>query len=422
MRIAFASVFLLFILPGAGLAQRPDTVPAPADSAVAADSLQLMRELEAALSGGADAAAPDAPPAGGAQGPSNPRLLPDISAVGDLVGDLSPEQSTQFDEARFAVREVEVALQAAVDPYFRGDVFFGISPEEGIAIEQAFLTTTGLPYALEARLGRFILPFGKQNQTHRHDLHTFEYPYVIQRFLGEEGLKGTGVSVSKLFAPFGFYQELQLAAVDRLGETEEGDELRAEAPASRRLGGMGYQGRLRNYWDLSQSANVELAASAMTGRLARETSPFGEFNAVNARQTTVGADLTFRWRPLRQGLYESLILQGEVMHQVNERDPALPPGAGLAEAARDYSGAYLFGRWQLSRRLYLGGRYDWVEDPELAGETLQATSGYLEFFPSEFSKILFGYERRFADLDLEAPDRILLQAVFSLGPHKPHPF
>lgn len=70
-------------------------------------------------------------------GPTNPRLLPDISLAGDLVFDLS-RRSTQEDGRRFSVREVEVAFQAAVDPYFRGDVFLGYSDVEGVAIEQAF--------------------------------------------------------------------------------------------------------------------------------------------------------------------------------------------------------------------------------------------------------------------------------------------
>ena len=64
-------------------------------------------------------------------GPTNPRLLPDISAVGDIVFDLSPDGSTQEDGARLNVREVEVALQAAVDPYFRGDIFLGVSDARG---------------------------------------------------------------------------------------------------------------------------------------------------------------------------------------------------------------------------------------------------------------------------------------------------
>jgi len=107
-----------------------------ADSARIADSIAVVRELERIR---AEPRAHDPgrqqPPQGA---PSNPRLLPDISAVGDLIGDLSPKGSTQEGGERFSVREVEVALQAAVDPYFRGDVFFGVSDLEKISIEQAY--------------------------------------------------------------------------------------------------------------------------------------------------------------------------------------------------------------------------------------------------------------------------------------------
>ena len=105
------------------------------------------------------------------------------------------------------MREVELALGANVDPYFRGDFILGVSDEEGISIEEGYLTTTSLPWQLQVRVGRFHLPFGKQNTTHRAELHTIEYPYVIQRFLGDHGGKGTGLVLSKIFSPFGFYQE-----------------------------------------------------------------------------------------------------------------------------------------------------------------------------------------------------------------------
>ena len=105
-----------------------------ADSARIADSIAVVRELERMQ------AEPKTPPSQqptGQGGPTNPRLLPDISAVGDLVGDLSPKGSTQADGDRFSVREVEIAVQAAVDPFFRGDVFLGISDLEKVSIEQA---------------------------------------------------------------------------------------------------------------------------------------------------------------------------------------------------------------------------------------------------------------------------------------------
>jgi hypothetical protein len=399
---------------------RRDTLAARRDSAAAADSLAVVRELEG-MQARRDTT-PGQPAASGAV----QRLLPDISVVGDFVGDLSPEGSTQEGGERFAVREVEVAFQAAVDPYFRGDVFLGISDLEGIAIEQAYLTTTSLPHGIEARLGRFLMPFGKQNTTHRHDLHTVEYPWVVQTFFGAEGLKGTGVYASRVFAPFGFYQELQLTAVDGLGEPAEG--LATAEPINRRLGGLGYSARLRNYVDLSQASNFELSFSALTGKLARPVAA-AEGDAVNAfatRQTTLAADLTYRWRPLQQGLYHSLIVQAEVMHQLNA-DPGstvqLPDGSTVVFEGprRAFTGAYGFGRWQLSQRTFVGARYDWVQDPSADGDALTAGSGYLEFFPSEFSKLTAAYER-FMPATGDPVNRILLQATFALGPHKPHPF
>jgi hypothetical protein len=402
------------------------------------DSVALMKELGGALAAPADTAGrtpAQNQPTGPQGGPTNPRLLPDISAVGDFVADLSPKGSTQEDGARFSVREVELAVQAVVDPYFRGDVFLGISDLEGISIEQAYLTTTSLPNQLEVRLGRYLMPVGKQNTTHRHDLHTIEYPYVIQRFLSTDGLKGTGVQASRVFSPFGFYQELILNAVDRLGERE--DSLTPFESVNKSLGGLGYAARLRNYVDVSEAANFELSFSAITGKREQPlTASYASqlvdgVNAALARQTVLGADLTYRWRPLQQGLYKSFILQSEIMHQINESDPGLPGVNGCAECVsaslgyagptRDFTGAYVFARWQLTQRGFIGSRYDWLQDPITDGRTLNAGSVYLEWFPSEFSKLVAGYEA-VAPSGGTTVNRLLLQASFALGPHKPHPF
>jgi hypothetical protein len=402
---------------------RRDTTRADSARAKAiADSLELVRQAEAAQ--GAQQP-PQQQPMGAASGPTNPRLLPDFSAVGDLVGDLSPKGSTQDDNTRFGVREVELAVQAAVDPYFRGDVFLGLNDLEKVSIEQAFLTTTALPYGLELRLGRELLPIGKQNETHRHDLQTIEYPWVLQRFLSPDGLKGTGIRISKLLAPFGFYQELIVTVDDQFGEGS--DTLQTLLAVNRRLGGMGFTARFRNYWDLTQNANLELSASAATGDRAQpvtgELLPTG-INAIIARQSLVGADLTFRWRPLQQGLYRSFILQVEVMGQFNEHNPTIPPELEqftYAGPTRDFAGAYVFARWQIRQRAFIGARGDWLQDPLLNGGNFLAGSLYYELFPSEFSKINLAYERT-APHEQVAVNRFLLQASFSLGPHKPHPF
>src|SRR5215203_6752656 len=112
----WASLVLLVIAIAPARAQRDTTRRSPrdsvrADSARAADSIAVVRELER-LQGEPRAQTQGQP---GQGGPTNARLLPDISAVGDLVADLSHKGSTQEGGERFAVREVEIAVQAVVD-------------------------------------------------------------------------------------------------------------------------------------------------------------------------------------------------------------------------------------------------------------------------------------------------------------------
>jgi hypothetical protein len=213
------------------------------------------------------------------------------------------------------------------------------------------------------------------------------------------------------------------------------------------LGGLGFSARLRNYVDLSEAANIELSFSALTGKRARAIegtyqvladAPTGgtqlvDVNAVLARQSTFGADFTYRWRPLQQGIYQSFILQSEVMRQVNARGPSelLVQCSGgfepdtctvpLVTESRAYNGAYVLGRLQTSQRTFAVGRYDYLQDPSRDGRTLNAGSVYLEVFPSEFSKLVAGYEA-LAPAGGSMTHRLLVQAVFALGPHKPHPF
>src|SRR5687768_18298299 len=67
-------------------------------------------------------------------------LNPDISAIGELLIDLSAKRPmTTSSGQRFEVREVELGIQAVVDPFFRADFFIGLHPEE-VEIEEAYLT------------------------------------------------------------------------------------------------------------------------------------------------------------------------------------------------------------------------------------------------------------------------------------------
>jgi hypothetical protein len=417
-------------------AQQPDTIArrdsvARADSIAAADSIAIVRELE--RMGGAAARSDTATAyTGSVRGPINPRLLPDISTIGEVIGDFTPDSSTQESGRRIDIREVELAIGAAVDPYFRADVILGLNDLERISIEESYITAVALPGGLQGRLGRFHMPIGKQNTTHRGELQTIEYPYVIQRFLSPDAGKGTGLWLSEIFSPFGFYEELQLTGVDHFGEDEEG--LVTRETANKRLSGLGFSARLRNYIDITEATNIEISGSAATGRRAQpitcgglaSCADFEGTPGVNARQSLAGADVTLRWKPLQQALYRSFILQAEWMRQLNERDPSLPivPGTSVAYAgpSRDYDGVYVFARYQLAQRRFLGARFDWVQDLLYAGRTFRAASGYLQFFPTEFSKFVFEYEHTMPPAGEKSLNRFLFQSTFAVGPHRPHPF
>ena len=120
--------------------------------------------------------------------------------------------------AGFTAQEVELALSAIVDPYFRGDVFLTIPNLSGLEVEEAFATTTSLPYNLQAKVGSFRSAFGRQNGQHLHVQDFTRRPLLNAAFLGADGLRGPGAEVSWL-APLPFYvvlygEAFSLAAPD----------------------------------------------------------------------------------------------------------------------------------------------------------------------------------------------------------------
>src|SRR4051812_19245689 len=61
--------------------------------------------------------------------------------------------------AGFTAQEVELALSAIVDPYFKGEVYLTIPNLDGLEVEEAFATTTSLPYNLQVKAGSFRSAF-----------------------------------------------------------------------------------------------------------------------------------------------------------------------------------------------------------------------------------------------------------------------
>lgn len=297
-------------------------------------------------------------------------MNPDISAIGELLTDFSPGRARGTESGdRFEVREVELGIQAVVDPFFRADFFIGLHPEL-VEIEEAYLTALEIPFGFQARLGRFHLPLGKANLIHRPEQITIDYPWMIHDFFGSHGLASNGIGLSRIFGRLGFFQELLVYGVSGLGAHDHAHEHGAEETATEGFiveadddirNQVSLVGQLRNYWDLTTATNAELGFSAATGRL-QEFEELGcglnfqdpclpgqpaAQREVFVPQKYYGAHLTVRWRPLQQGLYRSLVWNSEFLINDGHEGQLL--------------GAFTQAQWQLTRRTYLGGRFNVVE-------------------------------------------------------------
>lgn len=301
---------------------------------------------------------------------------PDLSIVGNLRYDSdfrTPSESLD----RLRVDEIELALQGYLSPWSRADFFLSHPAEGGVEVEEGFLTLMSLPNDLQARIGKFKVPFGKLNPVHPEGWTFIDTPLVIRNLLGDEGWNDTGVEVTG-FVPNPFDQ-LITATLDVLGGENE---------IAFNRGPMANL-RLYTYFPFTDDAGLETGLSGAS-----------QFRAPldgSGRSTLVGLDLRYRWRPdpstsftllgeylqiwrheeAPSGAYVSADYQWDTAHDLDLRlDRSFAPG--VTEPTLATSLTYGHTIWETTR-FKLQGTHTWAPVPE---------------------------------------DRILFQTLFILGPHK----
>ena len=281
---------------------------------------------------------------------------PDLSLNADFLFHASSQDDVNEDHRPFRVREVELGLSGAVDPYGQYHIIIGLEEETPdqwtVGVEEAYFAYNDLPYDLRLRVGKFRASIGKVNDTHLHALPWIDYPRVITNYFGEEGLKGTGASLSWLVPnPWDHYLELTGEVFDSDNEILFAGEKSNDAAELVHL---------KSFWDLSASSTLELGLSAATA-------PDNEGHG-GRRSWIEGADLTFRWRPPGKGLYQAFEFRNEIL--TCQKD--LPDSMKTEDSWGMYSAA----EYQFSRRWAAGVRYDYSERPEdrnLREKTIQPT-------------------------------------------------
>src|SRR6266436_4181789 len=142
---------------------------------------------------------------------SSARNLNDIE-----VGDHDPQQRG------FNARNIELAFDGAVDPYFEGfaNIVFKLDNDNqtDVEVEEAFMQTTSLPFNLQLKGGQFFAAFGRINAVHPHAWDFADDPLVHGLFLGPDGLRGVGAQISWTL-PVSWYSQFLLAVQNGRGGT-----------------------------------------------------------------------------------------------------------------------------------------------------------------------------------------------------------
>jgi hypothetical protein len=132
------------------------------------------------------------------------------------VGDHDPQQRG------FNARNIELAFDGAVDPYFEGfaNIVFKLDNDNGteVEVEEAFMQTTNLPFGLQLKGGQFFAAFGRINPTHPHTWDFADDPLVNGLLLGPDGLRGVGAQISWTL-PTPWYSQLIFASQNGRGST-----------------------------------------------------------------------------------------------------------------------------------------------------------------------------------------------------------
>ncbi|HXK18693.1 MAG TPA: hypothetical protein VNG33_12870 [Polyangiaceae bacterium] len=347
-------------------------------------------------------------------------LNPDISLIADFAAAAFSNddhlESGAHDPVRngFNLQALELSLAAAVDPYLRFDshITFDL---HGLDVEEAYGTTLGLPFRLQARLGQFLNRFGRLNASHPHTWSFSDQPFALGRVFGAEGNKGLGVELSWL-TPLPWYVELVGSTMMADGEDTSRSFLGAQDRTLRGPKDLQYLTAAKQFFPLSEDWSLAWGLSGAFG-----PNPSGPGN----RSTIYGSDVYLKYRPITaesptvvsltsEWFYRRRQIPGDIVHDVSSYSELFWRFAQRwATAAR-----YEYG----SAALFMNGRRYSADplDPSWTASR-QRVALALTHYPSEFSRFRLQVSRDMPGWRA-ASYAGFLTAELAIGAHGAHAF
>jgi hypothetical protein len=331
-------------------------------------------------------------------------LNPEISLNGDLYGSI---QSDDPAADNFIPREFEFSFVSALDPFTRAKVFLTVEeeggrievfpgdPEEGdgasVGAEEGYVEWVALPGGVGIKAGRFFQQFGQLNRWHAHTLQFQSRSLPHLAFIGEGALAQDGASAHWLLPTGGSGAYEATVEVTRSGN----EILFGESH------GLSYLGHMNAFWQLSASTDLDLGVSAL----------FGDYEDLAGRRdhSLFGAEMSFNWAPPERSLYRGVVVRGGVMFS----DPGAVSGLPEPDPAL---GVWSLVEVKLSRKWILGGRYEWVENPEDPTESAWLASPALTYWQSEYVRLRAEYD--ILGNPGDTTWQFTLRITFAMGPHR----
>jgi hypothetical protein len=312
------------------------------------------------------------------------RLNPEISITGIVLANSADPGRNEIQ-----AQEFELDLQAALDPYSRTRVTLAVR-EEGVEIEEGYVSYNSLPGSLQLTVGKFRQRWGLLNRQHRHALPQSDYPLAYQSFFGEEGLAQTGLSfdwlLPKLWASS---NELSIEVTN--GENDV-------AFAGEFFEDFSFLGRFNNYWDLNAASYFEWGLSGIFGKTADD-----------ADSLVYGTDFAYSWSPPSRAKYRGVNWRAEILWSQKDDE--------FGEQ-QDAWGAFTYLEGLLARNFYLGARLDRAGDPLIPGDYKWGVLPYLTWWQSEYVRLRGEYGYYVLEPLGESENRFTLQLTWAAGPHK----
>jgi len=350
---------------------------------------------------------------------------PAFSFVGDFIADYRSGggEPVGWD---MNLRSLEVMAQAWVDPTAWA-YFVANSDGEALNVEEGAVHYTGLGGHSTIRAGKFFIDFGKQMQTHVHELRTIERPLALRVLLGEE-VKGSGIEWDDWVAA-GDSTAIRwsIGAFDNLlPETAaDFDPTLAASPSildRKSAGDMNFTARLTGFTDVGANGTLQFGGSARVIPSMQATfEPSGD-QQLDLSNTVVGADLTYGWKS-DTGV-NAFTIGGEYLISTGDTGFSITDVGGDGDPTNDtiavdsstLHGWFAFADYALDQNNSFGVQYSTVELPDGLQTSAYEADVYFTHNFSEFQRIRLDLTRYDPD-DADASFRAAIQYSFIVGAH-----